>query len=259
MFTMAIAGGIEQHATWIMNRGLMPLGLQCPRNFRRSAQLRIILFLAVYLMVSPSVAKGGELSAKAIIGEMQAKYSQMTDYQCILETYETTGEKTTRDTMGLYFKKPKLIRMEIFKGTHKDSEAIYRDNKVRGHKGGFFGFVWMTLKADEKMAKSIRGNRMDESDWGAIVNTALQYLEKGEVKLLGQEKRDDRQTYLMEMAPKDSEIHESITKERIWVDVENKIPIKYTQYEAKDELVLSKTYRDMEIDVGLKEELFSFK
>lgn len=187
---------------------------------------------------------------------MQAKYSQMTDYQCILQTYETTGEKTTRDTMRLYFKKPKFIRMEIFEGTHKGSEAIYRDNQVRGHKAGLFGFIWMTLKADEKLAKSIRGNRMDESDWGAMVNTAVQYLEKGEVRVMGQEKVDDRETYLIEMVPKDSQIHQSITKERIWVDIETKIPIKYTQSEEKDELVLSKTYRDIKIDVGLKKELF---
>ncbi|MFB0520373.1 MAG: hypothetical protein ACETWD_02960 [Desulfatiglandales bacterium] len=61
------------------------------------------------------------------------------------------------------------------------------------------------------------------------------------------------------MVPKDSQIHESITKERIWVDAESKIPIKYTQYEERNELVLSKTYKDMKIDVGIKEELFSFK
>ncbi|MFB0520372.1 MAG: hypothetical protein ACETWD_02955 [Desulfatiglandales bacterium] len=168
------------------------MGLQWPISFRRSEQLRTILFLTIYLLVLPGVSTGEELSAKVIIEEMQAVYSQMNDYQCILETYETTGKKTTRDAIRLYFKKPKLIRMEIFRGTHKGSEAIYRNNEVRGHKGGFFGFVWMTLKADEKIAKSIRGNRMDESDWGAIVDTAVQYLKKGKIRLTGLQKIDDR-------------------------------------------------------------------
>lgn len=215
--------------------------------------------MAIYFAFSQSLSTGDGASVETIIQDMKARYSEVMDYQCILETYETTGKKTSWDMMRLYFKKPKLIRVEIFTGTHKGSEAIYRDNKVCGHKAGLFGFIWMTLKADEKMAKSIRGNRMDESDWGAIVDSAVQYLEKGEVRLIGQWKVDDRQTYLLEMVPKDSQIHQSVTKERIWVSIEEKIPIKYNQYEEKDELVLSKTYRDIKINVGLEDQLFRFK
>ena len=67
-----------------------------------------------------------EIHHKEIIGKIKARYDEIQDYQCRLVEYCTDGSRYEKRTINFYFKKPKLIRMDILKGIGPLTKGVLR-------------------------------------------------------------------------------------------------------------------------------------
>lgn len=232
--------------------------------------LSIILFL--HLLFPSGVLLAEETSVADIIGQMQGSYGRVSDYQCIYITYNLDGEKIDKRTVRYFFKKPGLIRVEGMKGFEKGWVAVYRDGKIRLKPKGFlflkraflplkkmflpFGAAY-TFDPDDRLMRSPgRGYRVDESGIDDLIARAISSMRRDEVVLIGREEVFESECYLIEMVPKTLVGDNSITKERLWVDVQTNLPLQYEVYEAGNRLVHSRTFKDLKVNIGLLDKLF---
>jgi len=107
------------------------------------------------------------------------------DYTCILSSYNRLGDKEEYRTYEYWYLKPGYVRMKVIKGKGKGGEAFYdpHRHKVRGHKGGFFSFVVLTLEPTDKRVTSIRGARVDETTFGYILSQLKPYIDHGQCEV----------------------------------------------------------------------------
>jgi hypothetical protein len=149
--------------------------------------LVLVLVLGCILSLSAvSRAQEGVPQSKAreiYDGALKA-WEGVKDYTCIMESYNRLGDKEEYKTYEYWYLKPGYIRMKVIKGKGKGGEAYYdpKLNKVRGHKGGFFSFVKLTLKPDDKRVTSIRGVRIDQTTFGYILGQLKPYMDANQCK-----------------------------------------------------------------------------
>jgi outer membrane lipoprotein-sorting protein len=77
----------------------------------------------------------------------------------------------------LFFKEPRLLRIEIKKGPKAGSVAVLQsDGKVRGHMGGALKLFSATLSPDSSMLKSENGWPMVKSDYVSLAEAVESYI-----------------------------------------------------------------------------------
>ena len=99
----------------------------------------IILTLTFALIVGWITPKGQANSAfgpQDLINAMRRRFEELNDYQCenLTTKYKNTQPKI--EGHNFFFKKPKLIRLEVTAGSDKGAVAVYnKKGKVRAHAG----------------------------------------------------------------------------------------------------------------------------
>ncbi|HEY9677435.1 MAG TPA: hypothetical protein V6C76_05475 [Drouetiella sp.] len=88
---------------------------------------------------------------------------------------------TVTSTGNLYFKKPRLMKLEQTGGPDKGSVAILQaDGKVKGHKGGALKFFNATLSPDSSLLLSANGWPMVKSDFTSLAEAVEGYIKEGD-------------------------------------------------------------------------------
>ena len=230
--------------------------------------LALVLFLALVISLSPlswaqnnGPQKGEEIQRNRFVptslvqGSAQQLYDQslrawqgVKDYTCVMESYNRLGNKEEYKTYEYWYLKPGYIRMKVIKGKGKGGEAYYdpKLNKVRGHKGGFFSFVKLTLKPDDKRVTSIRGVRIDQTTFGYILSQLKPYMEKGECKAI-----EDQGMKGLECSATDGAYHGDIWREKVLLDGESFMPVVWERYGKDGTLLYKLVCRDVKLNSGL--------
>ncbi len=197
------------------------------------------------------------MTGNELFWEIKERFKEISDYQCTYVSFVAKGDKNEEYTFRYFFKKPKKIRMEVISEKDKGTVLIYREGKVYVRPGrGFLSRFTLTFHPRHKRVCDLRGYGIDQSDWGEFIDYHLPYLKEGSFQIIGREMVGERETILLEMRSKEPQETQGIAYERIWVDKELKVPIKYEHYDINNQLIRSSNYEDIEINVGLEENLF---
>jgi len=211
-----------------------------------------IVVLSIFFSLSAYALTGNEL-----FWEMRERFKQINDYQCTYVSFVVKGNKSEEYTFRYFFKKPKKIRMEVISQKDKGTILIYRGGQVRVKPGkGLFSHFTFTFHPRHKRVCDLRGYGIDQSDWGEFIDYHEPYLKGNSFRIVGKEMVGERETILLEMRSKDPQETRGIAHEKIWVDKELKVPLKYEHYDVNNKLIRSSTYKDIKINVGLEENLF---
>jgi len=168
-------------------------------------------------------------------------------YTCIMESYNRLGDKEEKKTYQYWYLKPGYIRMKVIKGEGKGGEVFFDPtrNKVRGHKGGFFSFIVLTLNPDDKRVVSIRGVRMDQTSFGHILDQLKPYADAGQCKEVKSQGMKG-----MECAASDKSYHGDIWKEKVIFDG-SLMPVVWERYGKDGTLLYRLACKDVKINPGL--------
>jgi len=217
-------------------------------------------FIFILILLAPGWAQQSENNYKDILIEMKKRFGEINTYQCIFELYTAKEEKTKKSISRYFFKKPKMIRMEIFEGNSKGVVLLYDKNKkheVRAKKRGFFVSLFSrSFRPEHKKVTGLRGRGIHQSDWGYYIDRHIQMLEFLEGIFSGEEVVESRNTLVFKLVSNNPERTESVAKETLWVCKKEFIPVKYVQYDLSGEKILSSLFKDIKLNIDLDNKLF---
>jgi outer membrane lipoprotein-sorting protein len=197
---------------------------------------------------------------------MQQKFQSLKDYQCVFESYTARDEESREMVFSYFFKKPKMIRMEVLEGTYPGTVMLYNPqvmrDKVRVLVGNpalavlqkiFFGEYFGLYS---KWIIDLRGNGVHESDWGSFIDDHLKLLHLGKSKFIGEKEVNGRTTLFYRLDSHEPIKTMNIKTEEVWIDKKTYFPIKYIHYDASDQVIRRSVYHNLKFNTDLQMDLF---
>ena len=171
------------------------------------------------------------------------------------------GEKAIVEKGDFYFKKPKLMRLEVTEGKRKGSVAVLQsDGRVHGKAPGLGIFASMiTLAPDSRFLKSVNGYPMVDSDFGSLARALKKFLDDGATAKITTHTVSER------IAHQPSHLIEVFTDKtqtqlfkRVFVDANSYLPVEWYDYED-GKLSSESSWQNFKNDPGMPATLFSLK
>ena len=193
-------------------------------------------------------------SPGAYLDLIKARYGMIEDYQCRMEEFSIKDGRREERIMNYYFKKPKLIRIDILQGNRafdRGSVGVYRGgDKVSGHRGGIMKDITLNISKDSPLATSIRGESIDRSDMATVIERFEYHVENSTARM------SKKASHLeFEFVPVDPSLIDGITKDIIWIDRELMLITRSERYEG-NKLVQQVFWSAYILNAGLPVELF---
>jgi len=198
---------------------------------------------------------------------MVARFGSVNDYHCQYSAFSAKDGKTADLVFTYFFKKPKQIRMEVVKGTYPGTVLLYH----RQHQPGKVKVrVGSPLLA--AMQKAIYGEYFDhrdqkvtdlggfgvlESDWGWFLDIHAEMARFGRTESVQEVVLDGRPCMYYELVSSRPEKTMSVAREELWIDKETFAPVRFVEYDRSGTVIRKVEYKEMAINVGLRDELFT--
>jgi hypothetical protein len=209
-----------------------------------------ILFLLSIVPLSSLCA----LTPEAVAEQFEKALSAIVDYQCRLYEYAWQGSDFEEKTIDFYFKKPRLIRVDVLKsskpGDAGSQGVSLDDGKVTGRRGGILSFLAVTFGKHEPLVTTIRGMALDEGDMRALAVRIRRGLIDGTCRLL-----EHPGVYEFVLQPRSSPPCGPVTKEVIRLDAGSLLPLSADGYEG-ERIVEHAAWTGYVLNAGLPLDLF---
>jgi outer membrane lipoprotein-sorting protein len=185
---------------------------------------------------------------------IEAGYALIEDYQCRMHEFSIGDGRREERIINYYFKKPKLIRMDILDGNRpfdRGSVGVYTGgNKVSGHRGGILRDITLSISKDSPIATSVRGESIDRSDMLTVIERFEAHVKNSTVVVRERPSRIE-----FEFVPPEPSLNDGISRDVIWIDREHLLIIRNERYEGS-KLVQQVIWSDHILNAGLPVELF---
>ncbi|MBY0546509.1 MAG: hypothetical protein K2W95_04415 [Candidatus Obscuribacterales bacterium] len=210
-------------------------------------------------LVSVSQAASQELTQDGFefLKEMAEAANALKTYSFQSEQTVFKGNKTVREKVNFYFKKPKLIRAEEVGDYKKGSVAVLQKNgTVRGHLGGLLSKISATVAADSEWVLGANGYPLADSDFFSMSQVMVNFVKNGKkslvtgspVRVTGQPKP----VYIIELY---TDTSKKQLMKRAYIDPENLLPVEWFDY--KDGKLFAHTnWRNLHLNTELNDSLF---
>jgi len=212
------------------------------------------ILVGTVLLIGWFGALAQDQSPEACLDLIKARYRLIDDYQCRMEEFSVKDGRKEARIMNYYFKKPKLIRIDILQGNRafdRGSVGVYRGgDKVSGHRGGIMKDITLNISKDSSLATSIRGESMDRSDMATVIERFEFHVENSTASI-----REKASHLEFEFIPSDPSLIDGITKDIIWIDRELMLIARSERYEGT-KLVQQVVWSEYILNAGLPVELF---
>lgn len=234
------------------------------------AQARQVPVVAVTEVIEPVAAApvgGAAAGPKQLLGAMEAAYASVKDYTAtLLKQERVKGKLLPRETIQVKFRRPFSIYMKWTGAEKAGQEVLYvrgrNDGQMRAHPGSFPD-VTVSLKPGSGLA--MRGNRhpITEASLGDVLALMVRDLKRSEARPqdgvtltdLGEETRFGARVRCVEgRFPAEGYYAPRL---RICVFVASKLLSRVQAWDAGDRLVEDYEYRDLRVNVGLRDRDFA--
>lgn len=193
---------------------------------------------------------------QALISAMCADAQKLNDYSLVFETITFKKGETVSEKGNLYFKKPKLMRLEEIGDYKKGSVAVLgKDGKVRAHAGGLIKFVTLTLDPSDKQLNAANGDRMEDSDFISLSNVLRDRLKQGQLARVSDRPVATPGVGQLTMVLEIFKASEpKVVLKRVFVDPKTNLPVRWDDYDYKEPC--SSTWKNVKTNIGISDELF---
>jgi outer membrane lipoprotein-sorting protein len=207
----------------------------------------LLLSIILLALVSPG---------EDILGRAEREYQAVESYQVTLRSQSATASEVIR----YYYKRPGYVRMEFVK-PHKGAILIYdpHEKKVTLRPFGLLKPLVLRLSPENRLIKSSRGHRVDESDIGFLLGFVKELASDGVVEVMGEDAVNGREAIRLRVKGREGiVVGGEINRYSIWLDKSLLLPIKVISYDSDGEVIEDVLMDDLEVNVGLRDEFFSF-
>lgn len=187
------------------------------------------------------------------IGAAIERYRTVESYQVTLRS--SYGDKA--DIIRYSYKKPGFVRMD-FVQPHKGAVLIYspltRNVRLWPFGGKLFS---LTLSPENRLVQSPTGQRVDQSDIGALLDNVKTLQRNGETAIVGEELIGGTRTLRLAVAGTGNFVAGNVRGYDLWLDSHTLLPLKVVSRDVNDEIIETVVMDDLEINVKLADELFN--
>ncbi|HEY9870918.1 MAG TPA: hypothetical protein V6D08_17265 [Candidatus Obscuribacterales bacterium] len=191
------------------------------------------------------------------IQNMVSAARRLGDYsfQSEMIVYKAKGQ--VREATNFYFKRPRLMRVEVTEGPKKGAVAVLRsDGKVRAHLGGAFKFFVVTLEPHASELNSANDYPMVDSDLISLAEFLDNWVKQGIRSRVSADSMTldgtNRQVYVLEMY-KDND--QGRVLKRVFVDANTLLPVEWYDY-ANGQLWSKSVFKNIRPNIALNDKLF---
>lgn len=205
----------------------------------------LLIFITLALFTSGCTEKN--LSAEDIATQMLEKQDSIQDYSYTMHSTYYTGEKAIETEFKTIYKKPHMIKNFMQEPGKEEETLVLSDGEFR----------WTYIPGTNTVMKTKlpKTSEITKSDYLTLIGITLN---DTNVSLLGVEKLDNRETYLLKTSPKDTGESAAQYYTKVWVDKETWMPLKYEMYDSSGNLTAKVEIWDLKVNSGIPDSEFVF-
>lgn len=206
-----------------------------------------LLFIFITLVLFASGCTEKNPSAEDIATQMLEKQDSIQDYSYTMHATYYTGEKTIETEFKTIYKKPHMIKNFIQEPGKEEETLVLSDGEFR----------WTYTPGTNTVMKTKlpKTPEITKSDYLTLIGITLN---DTNVSLLGVEKLDNRETYLLKTSPKETGESAAQYYTKVWVDKETWMPLKYEMYDSSGNLTAKVEILDLKVNSGIPDSEFVF-
>lgn len=218
------------------------------------------IFIGVFSIIFSSFAgiqninAQPDIQAQQILEETSRMIASIHSYRCGLSTLCRLGKREERRVYNYGFQDQKLIRMEITAGNDRGATLVYRDGLVRARRGGLLSFITLTFKPSDRTVTTIRGGRVDQTDFGFIISLLLDPAKKVFWKnkdvFFGQEAEVLELLETRAVGPGEP------VRGLFWIARDSKLILKYELYDKDNNLLFQQMHKDIQLNLDFSKDYF---
>ncbi len=198
----------------------------------------------------------------SLINKMLNAASDLDNYTADYKMTVHKEQQLITETGSIYFRKPRLFRVEVKTGPKKGALAILcSDGKVHGHLGGVMKYFTAALSPDSSLVKAINGFPMCGTDFYSLADYLKNMLNKGALSACTIEpvitSSASMPVYVLDMyvwAAKNS--GKRLLLKRIFVDSKSYLPVYWQDY-IDEKLWSESSWNHFQNNISLSTYLFS--
>jgi len=177
-----------------------------------------------------------------------------------IQTYRVTLHSTHADGeehLRYFYRKPGHVRME-FLNPHAGAVLIYdpSSQRVRLWPFGAGRFPELSLSPGNPLIRSPRGQQVDKSDVGALLENVKALKQGGAMTAQGEQLLEQRPAQFIDVVGAENHTVAGVHRYQLWLDAETLFPVKVVSRDRDDAILETVRMNDAEIDVAIPTNLF---
>lgn len=189
------------------------------------------------------------------VAEALARFERLTSYQL---TLRSLGPRDMQ-VMRYAYRKPGFVRMDLvspFRGAVLTYSPISR--RVRlwpfGSPHRHPGF---SLSPDNRLVRSAKGHRVDQSDVGTLLANLQRLQQQGESGLLGETAIGNKSALHLIVDGKGRARVGEVSRYEVWLDSERLFPLKVVSFDRQGQAIETVLLENIEFDPPLPDDFFT--
>ena len=194
----------------------------------------------------------------AFIDKMCSSTQALDNYSSAYEMVVYKQNQTVTEGGNFYYKKPRLMRVEVDKGPKKGSAAVLAlDGKVHGHLGGALKFFRAAVSPDSELVRAANGFPMVGTDFYSLADYLRNMLKEGDHSRVTKQPTVTNKTgvpaYVVDMYT--TKFGKELLLKRIYVDPRTYLPIYWEDY-IDGKLWSESSWRNLKTGIEFPENFF---
>lgn len=204
--------------------------------------------LSTLLIAATLAGAGPDLLDLAI-----ERFRAIQTYRVTLHSTHADGEERLR----YFYSKPGHVRMEFIR-PHAGAVLVYDPTTQRARLWPFGAghFPTLSLNPENPLIRSPRGQQVDKSDVGALLDNVKALKQGGAMTAHGEQLLEQRPTQFIDVIGNGNYTVAGVHRYELWLDAKTLFPIKVVSRDRNDAILETVRMNDAEIDVMLPANLF---
>ncbi len=201
------------------------------------------------LLAAAVGAPAGATAPPSALAQANDAFAKVDDYHMTIAVHETAGDQVQDRTYAVSFKKPSLEKVDIVAGAGKGSGIVWLGgDTVRGHRGGLFSGLKMTLDLHNSQVVTLRGDSVDHATIASMLDQFART--KGTVSQAPGPQIDGAGSDALTLDVADPTSDHDVSRVVLYLSEATHLPVRRESF-VGTQLVKSEHVTDMKTNVGL--------